>query len=143
MKRPWHLHHSGTGEWGPLYDDAGVELVGVQGKEGVRAHKGDGTRIGCDLIRMQPGSAFPMHTHEGDHIIYVVSGWGFVHIDGRDIEIAEGDVVHIPAEHPHGVWAAGNELLFAAIGHPHHKVHSTKRMTIVKPGDDTARDNSN
>jgi mannose-6-phosphate isomerase-like protein (cupin superfamily) len=144
--RPWredeHLRHLSEGKWGPMYDDAGVKLFDIEGKRGVMARKADGTHIGCDFIRMYPGARFPLHTHEGDHEIYFISGIGFVHIDGEDICVTAGHLIHIPAEYPHAVWVgeeASEPLIFAATGHPHYHIHSAQRMTVcVTPGDDTA-----
>jgi len=111
-----------------MYDEQGNKLKDIEGKRGVRAQKADGSYIGCDFIRMQPGSAFPMHTHEGDHVLYIVYGEGFVHIDGRDIAVRADHVIHIPAECPHRVWCAERSLMFAATGHPHIHVDAHDRM---------------
>lgn len=130
-KRSEHLAHLSEGEWVPMVDDHGNVLDGIEGKRGVRAIKADGTAIGCDFIRMQPGSEFPMHTHEGDHELYFISGRGTVCVDGRDIDLAAGHVIHIPAEYPHAVAVPAhysNPLTFAATGHPHHHVDAPDRM---------------
>jgi len=114
-----------------MVDDHGNVLDGIEGKRGVRAIKADGTAIGCDFIRMWPGSCFPLHTHAGDHEIYFISGWGCVHIDGRDIQVKAGHVIHVPAEHPHAVSVpaiCARPLIFAATGHPHHHVDAPDRM---------------
>jgi mannose-6-phosphate isomerase-like protein (cupin superfamily) len=138
-----HLRHLSEGEWEAMYDDQGRVLIDIQGKHGVRGIKPDGTAIGCDFIRMYPGSRFPLHTHDGDHELYIIKGVGFVHINGEDICVTEGHIVHIPAEYPHGVWVgeeAGEPLIFASTGHPHHHVDDIDRMKVcVTPSDDTAR----
>lgn len=129
-----HIRHITDGDWRAMYDDAGVPLRGIDGKQGVRDIKADGSAIGCDFVRMQPGSRFPLHTHEGDHELYIITGGGFVHIDGRDIAVTAGHMIHIPAEYPHGVWVAAEAkvaLVFAAAGHPHRHVNSTQRMTVI------------
>src|SRR5215831_10677283 len=131
-----HLRHIRDGDWGPMYDDAGQELWGIEGKHGVRGYKSDGTAIGCDFIRMQPGASFPLHTHEGDHEIYFIYGAGVVHINGEDIFVHRGHMIHIPAEYPHAVSVpkdASTEMVFAAAGHPHHHVDSSKRLTVINP----------
>jgi len=142
--RPWreaeHLRHLSEGNWEPMYDDIGVPLLDIQGKRGVRAQKTDGSYVGCDFIRMYPGARFPLHTHEGDHELYFISGIGFVHVDGKDILVTAGHLIHIPAEYPHAVWVgeeAKGPLIFAAVGHPHHQVDAIDRMTVVTPDDDT------
>jgi len=120
--------------WAPLCDDYGHILPGVFGRKGVRGERKDGSFIGADLISMAPGSRFPMHTHEGDHEIYFIQGKGFVSIDGEDIAVKTGDLIHIPAEYPHAVWVPVDapRLLFVAMGHPHHPVHSHQRMKSLE-----------
>lgn len=133
--RPWsekeHLRHIKDGGWLPMFDDHGNRLDGIAGKRGTQGLRSDGSFIGLDFIRMQPGTRFPLHVHEGDHEIYFIQGSGFVHIDGNDIAVSGGHAIHIPAEYPHGVWVPNGlsgPLIFAAVGHPHHHVNSTKRM---------------
>jgi mannose-6-phosphate isomerase-like protein (cupin superfamily) len=115
----------------PLIDPDGHVLPGIRGAQGVRTEKLDGSYLGCDFIWLQPESGFPMHTHAGDHILYVIRGAGFVHIDGRDIPVGVGDVIHIPAEYPHRVWTSGSTLLIAATGHPHKEIEAQDRMSLV------------
>ncbi len=94
-----------------------------------------GYEIGVDFIEMQPGSAFALHVHPGDHILYVVKGTGCVHIDGVDHRIKDGDTIFIPAEYPHGVKTVEDSkapFQFLAFGHPHKHLDATDRMFLVK-----------
>ena len=135
VERSWdigeHLRHLEDGEWLPMQGPDGAVLPGIHGKRGVRGIKSDGSHIGLDFIRMQPGSRFALHVHEGDHELFCVEGSGFVHIDGEDIAVRVGHAIHIPAEYPHGVWTGEDMLIFAATGHPHHHVHARDRMRTV------------
>jgi quercetin dioxygenase-like cupin family protein len=93
-----------------------------------------GHEIGVDLIEMQSGSAFPLHVHPGDHVLFVLKGTGCVSIDSVDHTVIEGDTILIPAEYPHGVKTlAGYELpfTFLAFGHPHKHLDATDRMKLV------------
>ena len=130
-----HLANVHTGVWRPMVGPDGAPLHGIDGKRGVRGIKRDGSHIGADFIRMQPGARFELHTHEGEHEIYFISGTGAVHIDGEDITVTGGYLIHIPAEYPHGVWVPPGmlaPLIFAAVGHPHHHVHAPDRMQMVE-----------
>lgn len=94
--------------------------------------------FGVDLIEMDPGSAFPLHVHPGDHILYVLddSVAGIVHVDGVDYVVRPGDSIFIPAEYPHGVKTFAHvpaPLRFLAVGVPHKHVSATDRMRIVTP----------
>ncbi len=141
VPREWdcdeHLANLYRGEWRQLHDPDGKPLVGIKGKPGVRGIKGDGTFIGADFISMDSGARFALHTHEGDHELYVIAGSGYVHIDGQDIAVRAGSLIHIPAEYPHGVWVGENDegLIFCAVGHPHHHVHAPDRMKMVEEDD--------
>src|SRR6266487_6413478 len=110
LNRTWqigeHLRHLGDGDWIPMLDSSGHALPSIWGKQGVRGLKKDGTHIGFDFIKMGPGARFPLHTHEGDHEIYFIKGDGYVHINGEDIFVTAGHMIHIPAEYPHSVWVS-------------------------------------
>jgi len=129
--REEHLRNIKEGQWTDLYDADGNVLPGIRGKTGVFATKVDGTEIGVDLIEMSPGSAFPLHEHIGDHVLYIKSGSGIVHINDREQSVEEGDFVYIPAEYPHGVSTDSSSkepLIIIAFGHPHNHVNARNRM---------------
>jgi quercetin dioxygenase-like cupin family protein len=130
-----HIRSLLAGAGVPLHDEAGAALPGIRGRIGAAAVAADGQEIGVDLIEMQPGSAFPLHTHPGDHILYVQSGAGAVHVDGREHRVKAGDTIFIPAEYPHGVQGpppgAAEPIVFLAFGHPHKHVSATDRMKVV------------
>jgi quercetin dioxygenase-like cupin family protein len=129
-----HIRSVEAGPWIALVDDCGRALPGVRGRAGVSAVRGTGAALGADLVEMQPGSSFPLHTHPGDHILYIVEGSGFVHVDGVDHEMRRGDTIFVPAEYPHGVRTrpdASGPLVFLAVGHPHRPLDSRDRMRVV------------
>lgn len=126
-----HLRHISEGEWLPMKDADGNILEGIAGKPGVAGMKPDGSEIGADFIKMDPGAGFKLHVHDGDHEIYFILGEGFVHIDGDNIPVHGGHVIHIPGEYPHGVWVAPEAerpLIFFAVGHPHKHIQAEDRM---------------
>lgn len=130
-----HIRNVLNGEWADLLDEFGNKLKGIRGRIGAAALTTDGVEIGADLIEMQPGSAFPLHKHPGDHILYVISGKGMVHIDGVDYSVVVGDTIFIPAEYPHGVKTyteAVEPLQILAVGHPHKHLSATDRMKLVE-----------
>lgn len=130
-----HIRNVLAGAWVDMFDNHGKKLVGIRGRIGVSAQGISGQEIGLDLMEMQPGSAFPLHTHEGDHIMYVVSGRAICHVGGNDNALKAGDSIFIPAELPHGFACpadATEPLLFIAVGHPHRKLDSTDRMKLVE-----------
>jgi len=119
-----------------MYDDSGGLLEGIQGSEGAKGILADGAEMGLDIIEMQPTTEFPLHTHEGSHILFMLEGEGVVHIEGVDYIVDVGDSVFIPAVFPHGVKTSprnNQPFKFAALGYPHHPVESTTRMQVVHP----------
>ena len=125
------------GEFVRLVNEAGEPLPDIYGRAGVACPTMEGVEIGADLIEMQPGSAFPLHIHPGQHILYIIRGEGIVHVDGVDHHIKEGDTIFIPAEYPHGVktfeTTTALPLTLLAIGYPHKDIEATDRMRIVDP----------
>src|ERR1035438_5562512 len=86
-----HIKSVLEGEWTSLCDEYGNQLVGIRGRMGAASMTITGFEIGVDLIEMQPGSAFPLHKHPGDHILYVLEGTGCVAVDGNDHIVRGGD----------------------------------------------------
>ena len=48
-----------------------------------------------------PGAAVPMHSHNCEESVMVLSGHGFVEIDGVEHEVATSDTTFLPANIPH------------------------------------------
>jgi quercetin dioxygenase-like cupin family protein len=116
-----------------MSDGGGGILEGVLGLSGATGQIENGSQIGIDLITMQAGSRFGLHTHLGAHILMVRDGRGFITVDGVDYKISGGDTVYIPAKYPHAVSAAADsEVCFFAVGVPHMPVASPHRMALVE-----------
>ncbi len=129
--KPEHLKNVLEGKWIPLFDEYGEQLQGIAGRIGAAGNSDLGHEIGADLIKMECESAFPLHTHPGDHILYIHEGIGSVHIGGRDHLVRAGDTIYIPADLPHGVSgpkAGQPPLIFLAFGYPHKHLSSRDRM---------------
>ncbi|MGF1430809.1 cupin domain-containing protein [Kitasatospora sp. LaBMicrA B282] len=129
-----HIRNVLEGARRTMYDDAGVRLEDITGVAGAGAVIGNGLSIGVDRITMLPGTGFPLHVHEGAHLLYVLNGRGALHIDGRDYVLRTGDSIYVPAEYPHGVQGPidDNPLEFLAFGVPHHPIDSHTRMVLVR-----------
>jgi glyoxylate utilization-related uncharacterized protein len=130
-----HLKNILEGQWTNLFDEEGNVLPGIRGRAGACSMTFFGFEIGVDFIEMQPGAEFALHTHQGEHILFVVKGNGCVHIDGVDQRVKEGDTIFIPAEYPHGVKTVSDyeaPFQFLAFGCPHMSLDSTDRMHLVK-----------
>jgi quercetin dioxygenase-like cupin family protein len=66
--------------------------------------------------------------------LYVLASRGFIHIDGTDYLMTQGDSVYVPANYPHGVKTdptVEQPLEILAFGVPHAPLDSRHRMTLV------------
>ena len=133
-----HIQNVLNGEWVDLFDDNGNKLKGIKGRIGVSSVSFDGKEIGVDYMQMQPGSAFPLHIHNGDHILYVVEGEGIAEVNGKDHLLTKGDTIYVPANEPHAFKASKNKnepFQILAFGYPHKNLSATDRMYLVKNKD--------
>jgi quercetin dioxygenase-like cupin family protein len=58
-------------------------------------------------VDLDPGVAFPSHTHPGEEIIYVIEGTWEYEIGGRVVKAEAGDVLFIPAATIHSAKNVG------------------------------------
>lgn len=133
-----HIVNVFTGPEAKMFASDDSPLEGILGVAGASAVIETGQKIGADRIIMESGTRFELHTHPGAHILYVMASRGYIHIDGVDYEMAEGDTVYVPAKYPHGVktnTSVSAPLEILAFGVPHMPVSSTKRMTLVDDAD--------
>ncbi|MEO3890674.1 cupin domain-containing protein [Nonomuraea sp. B5E05] len=129
-----HIQNVFTGSEVKLLGSDGSVLPGILGVAGVSELLKPGVEIGVDRIIMQSGSEFALHTHPGAHILYVLRSHGFIHVDGVDYEMAQGDTVYVPARFAHGVKTnpkAREAFEILAFGVPHMPIDSEHRMEFV------------
>ncbi len=52
-------------------------------------------------IYLKRGALVPMHAHESEQMTYILQGALRFLIDGEEITVREGEVLHIPSRMPH------------------------------------------
>jgi quercetin dioxygenase-like cupin family protein len=117
-----------------LISSDGSILLGIMGLAGAAEVIENGWEVGVDRLKMEPGSAFELHTHPGAHILYVLRSQGYIRIDGVDHELVEGDTVYVPAKHAHGIKTnprVSQPFELLAFGVPHMPISSRERMTLI------------
>ena len=77
---------------------------------------------------MQPGGGIPSHTNTVEHEQYVLCGRARIGLGDRELEVAAGDVVYIPAGLPHWYEVLGHERFEFLCMVPNH----TDRMEMTK-----------
>lgn len=69
-------------------------------------------RLNVTHVRIKPGETVPSHVHrDEDQVYYVVSGTGFVELDGQRTEVAAGSGVLIPLGTEHLITNTGSDPL--------------------------------
>lgn len=70
------------------------------------------SRLNVTCVRVWPGRTVPAHTHlDEDQIYHVVSGTGYVILDGVRTDVAAGSFVMIPIGTEHEITNTGSEPL--------------------------------
>ena len=52
-------------------------------------------------IYLKRGALVPMHSHESEQMTYILQGALRVVVDGEEMTVREGEVLHIPSGVPH------------------------------------------
>lgn len=60
-----------------------------------------GSREMLAQIYLKRGAQVPLHTHESEQMTYILQGALRFVIDGEEIIVREGEVLHIPSGTPH------------------------------------------
>ena len=113
-------------------DDA---LTVKPGSRSIQMHMSDGTgdpllkygSFGADVIRFDANKGVMNHTHEGDHILFVIKGEGFVEYNGVDHELSPGLCYFVPGSVDHAI-KAKTELVLIAVGNDHRALDSKDRL---------------
>ena len=102
------------------------EMANSQGTgEPLFAHNG----FGADIIQFDAGKGVNTHTHDGDHILFVLSGEGSVEYFDEQYPLYPGMAYFIPGDAPHAISAHCN-LVLIAVGNDHHPVNSEQRLNV-------------
>jgi mannose-6-phosphate isomerase-like protein (cupin superfamily) len=80
------------------------------------------TRSQLVLMSLQPGEEIGMEVHDGDQVIYVVDGEGFVVLDDSREDVEKGSIVFVPTGVRHNVVNNDDEpmKLFTIYAPPQH-----------------------
>ena len=118
--------------------DATGKLEVSSGERPIQMCNSDGTGsallslygFGADIIRFGVNEGVPNHTHEGNHILFVVKGIGTVEYNGTEHKLYPGLCYFIPGQVDHAI-KAKEELVLIAVGDNHQPLDSEARMTPV------------
>lgn len=100
----------------------------MDGSEGLGlplVKKGD---FAADFLVFGPNQKTILHTHEGDHILIVAEGSGFLQYAGEVRPLHAGDCYLVEGLIPHLIEAGLNGLGLFAVSNKHYSVNSSDRM---------------
>ncbi len=60
-----------------------------------------GDRVMLAHVILKAGTVVPAHSHENEQVTYVLEGALKFDIEGREVIVREGEVLHIPSNLPH------------------------------------------
>lgn len=63
--------------------------------------------------KVEPGAAFPAHSHDREEVLIFLAGSGRAKLGGEEERVVAGDVAIVPANTVHEFAAAGGEALQA------------------------------
>jgi mannose-6-phosphate isomerase-like protein (cupin superfamily) len=108
------------------------EYVSMHGSEGrgVPLVKSDG--FAADHLKFGPDKNTSLHTHEGNHILIVDKGDGWLDFAGKSYDLASGSCYFVPGRVPHRIRASSNGLSLYSIADQHQAVNSEKRLEIIE-----------
>lgn len=86
--------------------------------------------FGADLIRFPPNGCVPQHTHPGSHMLFVLSGSGWVDCDGLSFFLSAGDCYLIPSNKNHGIRAI-TEFTLISVADNHRDAGSEDRLNVI------------
>lgn len=109
-----------VGEWFSMHGSRGLGMPLV--KNG---------NFGADILSFAPGDSTELHTHPGDHILFVVEGNGFLVFNGDLHNLIRGDCYFVPGAVPHQVGATKSPLTLLSIANDHRPVNSAERLKVV------------
>ncbi len=87
----------------------------------------EGDRMIVGLIRMPAGTGAEPHSHPNEQWIYVLEGTFRAQVGGKDLTVAPGSVLYIPANVVHsGKATPERDLVFFTVKDSSHSLHGIK-----------------
>ncbi len=113
-----------------LVIDGGVRPIQMCNSNGTGSPLLSFNEFGADIIRFAAKEGVMNHTHEGDHILFVLKGSGVVEYNQAEFPLYPGLCYLIPGEVDHAI-RAEEDLVMIAVGNKHRTLDSVERMVPV------------
>jgi quercetin dioxygenase-like cupin family protein len=112
-----------------------AEWMDWQGMHGSQAHglplvKQD--NFAADMLHFLPNEKTSLHTHPGNHILFVVEGGGFLTYGDEEHPLVKGSCYLVPGITNHRVSADERGMYLLSIADTHRSVDSEERTEIIE-----------
>lgn len=88
--------------------------------------------FGADMLKFSPGQKTEIHTHEGDHVLFVVEGQGWLLYGEKTMPLVAGTCYFVPGNVRHQVGAGLDEMFLLSVGNFHQSVDSPNRLQVCQ-----------
>lgn len=86
----------------------------------------------ADMIHFLPNEKTSLHTHPGDHILFIVEGSGFLTYGDEEHPLVKGSCYLVPGIVNHRVTADEQGMYLLSIANTHRLVDSKDRSEVVE-----------
>lgn len=121
---------AGVGENGELLIPSGLRSIQMHSSDGSGDPLLKDGDFGADVIRFPAGKGVSNHTHVGAHILFVLSGKGYVEYNGEDNLLQPGVCYLVPSMVDHAI-KAETELVLLVVGNDHRTLEDKARLDMV------------
>jgi quercetin dioxygenase-like cupin family protein len=77
--------------------------------------------LGITLFAFAKAEGISTHESKGDAMVVALDGKGRITIDGKDYELAAGDTIVMPANHPHAVYGLEPFKMLLVVAFPENE----------------------
>ena len=85
----------------------------------------------ADMLKFDPHEKTSLHTHPGNHILFIVQGYGYLLFDGNTYNLTIGTCYFVPGNISHQVIADDDGLFLLSISDNHKTVDSPERLEVL------------
>jgi quercetin dioxygenase-like cupin family protein len=86
----------------------------------------------ADMLHFLPNEKTSLHTHPGNHILYVVEGGGMLTYGDEKYPLVKGSCYLVPGITDHRVSADDRGMYLLSIADTHRSVESVERSNIIQ-----------
>lgn len=115
------------------YKDANIDewlsMVGSQAKGLPLVKSGN---FAADMLKFDRWEQTTLHTHPGNHILFVVEGDGWLDYGDKTYDLTSGSCYFVEGHIPHRVRASSVGMFLLAIANNHYSVDNPDRLEVIR-----------